>query len=155
MQVSGVTGYLLGTDWDYIQYKGHNIELTYDALTLYGTMQQEKTLKFLTKAEICTAPFKFLKFEGQYALENAKNHIDSHDRKSTVTREELIEKIIDRHLRTIRQEGGVDSYLWEVFAYGNSYFGYHYMTNNELLSHWNGDCEDDADIVNSIEETKA
>jgi hypothetical protein len=29
------------------------------------------------------------------------------------------------------------------------------MTNDELLSHWNGDCENDADIVNSIEETKA
>lgn len=69
-------------------------------------------------------------------------------------RKELIEKLIERHLKDIHQGGGAESYLWEVFAYGNSYKGYHYMTNDELLSHWNGDCEDDADIVDSIEETQ-
>lgn len=65
-------------------------------------------------------------------------------------------RVLDyRRLGKIHQGGGAEQYLREVFLHGNSYFGYHYMTNNELLSHWNGDCEDDADIVNSIEETKA
>jgi len=71
-----------------------------------------------------------------------------------VSRKELSKKLIERHLKDIQQDGGAESYLWEVFSYGNSYKGYHYMTNDELLSHWNGDCENDADIVNSIEETQ-
>lgn len=79
MQVSGVTGYILKEDYDVVTHKGHSIDLTYDSLTLVGRMQKRKTLKFLTGAEISTAPFKFLKFDGQFALQNAKAHIDRHE----------------------------------------------------------------------------
>ena len=76
MNVSGVTGYILDEAEDTVKHRGHLIELTYDSLTLVGTMQQRKTLLFLTKAEIITAPFKFIKFEGHEALETAKEYID-------------------------------------------------------------------------------
>jgi hypothetical protein len=79
MQVSGVTGYILREDWETLEYKNHRIDLTYDSLTLVGKMEQQKTLKFLTKAEIVTAPLEFVKFEGQYALQNAKSRIDAEE----------------------------------------------------------------------------
>jgi hypothetical protein len=69
-----------------------------------------------------------------------------------MTRSELIEKIIDRHLDEIDQGGGAEQYLREVFMYGNTYHGYNSMHKDELLSIWNGDCEYDEDFVHSIEE---
>ena len=76
MNVSGVTGYILKEDSDTVTHRGYSIELTYDSLTLVGRMQQRKTLLFLTKAEIITAPFKFINFEGHEALDAAKEYID-------------------------------------------------------------------------------
>ena len=78
MQVSGVEGYILKEYSNVVDYKTHRIDLTYDSLTLIGKMRQEKTIKFLTKAEILTAPLMFVKFEGQYALDKAKEYIDKH-----------------------------------------------------------------------------
>jgi hypothetical protein len=72
-----------------------------------------------------------------------------------MTRQELIEKIIDRHLEEIHQGGGAEGYLREVFMYGNTYRGYNAMHKDELLSIWNGDCEYVEDIVEALEEEAA
>ena len=79
MQVSGVEGYVLKEASRVVKYKKHRIDLTYDSLTLLGRMRQEKTIKFLTKAEILTSPLKFIKFEGKHALERAKAYIDGYE----------------------------------------------------------------------------
>lgn len=67
-----------------------------------------------------------------------------------MTRAELIEKIIDRHLKEIHQGGGAEQYLREVFMYGNTYEGYNTMHKDELLSVWNGDCDNEEDIVKEV-----
>jgi hypothetical protein len=80
MQVSGVEGYILKEVSRVVKYKKYRIDLTYDSLTLLGRMRQEKTIKFLTKAEISTSPLMFIKFEGQHALELAKSYINAYQK---------------------------------------------------------------------------
>jgi hypothetical protein len=56
-----------------------------------------------------------------------------------MTRNELIDRLIDVRIDSIYQGGGPEQYLRELFAYGPQgiYGGYENMDDDQLIAEWN------------------
>jgi hypothetical protein len=75
-----------------------------------------------------------------------------------MTREDLIEKIIDRRINEIYQGGGPEGYLRELFYFGNTIApseGYAEMSDEDLLNIWNDECDSDDELVEALDEEEA
>lgn len=54
-----------------------------------------------------------------------------------MTREEMIERLIDDRIESIYQGGDPEQYLRELFRYGNTYKGYEELTDKEIKIEYN------------------
>jgi len=72
-----------------------------------------------------------------------------------MTRNELIDRLIDARIESIYQGGGPEQYLRELFAYGPQgiYDGYENADDEDLIQEWNSEYGESRDeIITDLDE---